>query len=95
MTMKELFKKVEGYNEIAQIIGTYKAEIELFEKDNGITLGHEHFDSYEMFRKYIKAEYVKEVADKLIKADCWMFDEEITFDWAGGTANFIVELVTA
>lgn len=76
MTLREMFKKVETYNEIANLMHTDKAVIEFSE---GIVT-HEKFDSYKEMSKFIKREYIKEVADKILKAD-WELDGEIEFSW--------------
>ena len=97
MTMKELFKKIEAYNEIAKIMGTDKAQIYFADVDPkfGTSLGGEHFDDFVAFRKYVRGEYHKEIADKILKADCWDFDQDFTFEWAGGTATYTAELTAA
>lgn len=95
MTMRELFKKIDAYNEIAHMMGTDKARIYFYDISDGISLGGERFDDYGIFRKYVKSEYQKEIADKILKADCWDFDKDFTFEWAGGTATFSAELTAA
>ena len=76
MTLREMFKKVETYNEIASLMHTTKAVIEFSE---GIVT-HEKFDSYKEMSKFIKREYFKEVAEKILKAD-WELDGDIKFSW--------------
>lgn len=97
MTLKQMFKKIEAYNEIAHMMGTSKAQIYFADVDEkfGISLGGDHFDDYDAFRKYIKGEYHKEIADLILKSDCWDFDKDFSFEWAGGTAAFTAELVAA
>ena len=60
--MKDMFKKVEIYNEIAEIMLTQKAKIIFGEK-----WYHEEFKNYDDFKKYVRHEYIKEVADKIGK----------------------------
>ena len=80
MTMKELFKKVETYNEVAEMMGTDKAKLVLTDIDI-ITKCEGSFKTYKEFTKFVKSEYQKEVAENLIKSKDWELDGEITFQW--------------
>ena len=72
MTIKELFKKVDGFNEVAEMIGTQKARIWFAERICGTTvLDGEWFATFADFRKYVRRFYVKEVADRIINDDEW------------------------
>ena len=92
MTMKEMFKKVEGYNEIAEIMKTNKASIYFADISGACTYG-EHFTSYSDFSKYVRHEYLKSLADKILKSDAWEIDGEIEIatDY-GKTICFSAEL---
>jgi len=94
MTMKELFKKVETYNEIADMMGTNKAKLVLVEKDIISTCAGT-FKTYKEFTKFVKDEYFPDVAENLIKSKEWEIDGEITFQWGWdkeNTAKYGVEL---
>lgn len=87
MTMKEMFKKVETYNEIADMMCSRKANICF--SDNTFTA--ECFEDYNSFRKFIKREYTAEVADKILKANSWEIDGKMTIEWVDcfGTTQVI------
>lgn len=94
MTMKELFKKVDTYNEIAEMMGTDKAKLVLTDIDI-ITKCEGSFKTYKEFTKFVKSEYQKEVAENLIKSKDWELDGEITFQWGWNkeyTAKYGIEL---
>ena len=93
MTMREIFRKVETYNEIAETMRTQKAAILFYDRDLGFFRLGEEFKTYQEFAKYVRRELVKEIADKVLKDDCWEIDGGIEFDWAGGIAHYEIELV--
>ncbi len=95
MTMKEMFKKIEVYNEIAEMIGTTKAKIALTSTKNGFTNCEETFKTYKEFTKFVKDEYFPDVAENLIKSKEWEMGGEITFNWGWDndhTSTFGAEL---
>lgn len=95
MKLREVFNKIESYNEIAEMMGTDKAQIVLVDYyDNvGFTSVEGHFKTYKELRKFAKSEYQTEVADKLLKATDWEINgEPISFQWAAGACNFGIEL---
>ena len=89
MTMKELFKKVETYNEIAEMMGTDKAKLVLTDIDDkfGYAKVEGSFKTYKEFTKFVKDEYFKDVAENLIKSKDWEMDGEITFQWGWNKEN--------
>lgn len=87
MTMKELFKKVETYNEIAELMKTDKAQLVLTNIDNGFISVEGHFKSYKDFTKYVKGELFPDVAENLIKSKDWEIDGTITFTWGWNNEN--------
>jgi len=96
MTIKEMFKKVETYNEVAELMRETKAKI-YFASGNYHYSG-ESFTDYNSFRKWIKKEYIKEVAEIILKDDSWEFDGERELTWtdffgAEHTMNYVAELV--
>lgn len=94
MTLKEMFKKVEAYNEIAEMMNTRKAKINFYDVE--IYQGNS-FETYDDLRKHIRNEYIKEVAEKVLKSDGWEFDKELTIEWTdyfgSNTSKFSADLV--
>ena len=91
MTLKELFEKVENYNDIAELMHTQKASIRLDER----SFQGDRFLRFENFCRCIRHEYVKEVADKILKYDNWEIGKEISIEWTHGIGIFVVELIEA
>ena len=76
MTLKDMMKKVETYNEIADLMGTQKAALAFAD-----TYRTERFLCYSDLWKYIRRKYLKEVADLILKDDTWGIDEDTTLIW--------------
>ena len=89
MKMKDMFKKVETYNEIAEIMLTQKAKIIFGEK-----WYHEEFKNYDDFKKYVRHEYIKEVADKILNSEDWEIDGTLEIPWSDGTSTYFAEIVS-
>ena len=93
MKIKDLFKKVETYNEVADLMHTNKAKIQF-----GEVFYSERFEHYNDFCKYVKREYIKEVAEKILSADNCEFDTEIEIEYGSdifaGSSKFSIELVS-
>ena len=87
MTLRELFKKVEAYNEIAELMGTDKAKIVLTTTCHGFTQCEGTFQTYKDFTKFVKEEYFPDVANGLIKSKDWEIDGDITFNWGWNEEN--------
>lgn len=62
MTIKEMFKKVEAYNEIAKIVGAHEMMI-VFEDD---IYTHEKFATYKEFVKFAKETYIAPVYNAIL-----------------------------
>lgn len=77
MKIREMFKKVEAYNELAEIMNGEKAHVWFAEK-SVITIG-DAFKDYNEFRKYIRREYFKDVEDFVLNSDEWEINSEKTF----------------
>lgn len=75
MTIKEMLKKVEIYNEVAEQLGNQKAELRFVE---GYGLS-DPVGSFATFRKYIKETYIKTVAEDILKYDGYEFGTEAEF----------------
>lgn len=84
MTLREMFKKVEAYNEIAALMRTQEAKIDLVECDGGCYFG-ETFSDYKSLSRYVKKEFIEELADLVLKCGEFDFDKRVDFRW---TDNF-------
>lgn len=76
MTIKEMFKKVDGYNEVAEMLGTEKAELR-FKLDHWCL--SEAAENYKSFAKYVRETYIKEIADAVLKCDKYELNKEMQF----------------
>ena len=65
MKIKEAFKKLDTYNELAELMNGDKMHVYFAEVTSGIGFG-ESFKSFADFRKYIRNEYFKEIADRIL-----------------------------
>ncbi len=75
MKIKEAFKKIETCNEIMELTGEDRYAIWFGDIIcDPITDGRK-FASYEEFRKYVRKEYFKDVADAILGADDWKLND--------------------
>lgn len=88
MTMKQMFQKVENHNEIADLLREPRTAISFQDRYYGPEI-----DNYKEFAKYVRDEYIKELADKILKSDGWEFDKELTLEWSGGVVRITPELL--
>jgi hypothetical protein len=79
MRIKEMFKKVDGYNELAEVMNTEKAHVWFADKICSSITDGESFTEYGEFRKYIRREYFKDVADFILNSDVWEMNGETDF----------------
>lgn len=93
MTLKELFKKVEAYNEIAALMGTTPARI-FFNTDPQFGFG-EYFENFTDMKKYIKEEYIDPLADMVLKYKEWDFDKQADFLWTDSFGDDHLVILTA
>ena len=93
MKAKELFKKLETYNELAEIMHTQKAAICF-----GEAYYSERFNNYKEFSKYVKKTYIDEVAAKILNADNFEFDSETVIEYGSGifagSAKYFIDIVS-
>lgn len=75
MKIKEAFKKLDTYNELAELMNGDKMHVYFAEVTSGIGFG-ESFKSFADFRKYIRNEYFKEIADRILDDDGWELNGE-------------------
>lgn len=79
MKIKEMFKKVEGYNELAEVMNAEKAHIWFADKLCCSLTDGDSFTDYSEFRKYVRREYVKDVADFILNSDEWEMNSEADY----------------
>lgn len=91
MTLKKLFDKVDTYNEVAELMMARKARIYFSDS----YFSGKHFNDYNSLRKHINEEYIKELADMILKADTWEFDKEVRFEWTDFFGDSHETIVTA
>ena len=85
MTIKEMFKKVEAYNEIAKIVGAHEMMI-VFEDD---IYTHERFETYKEFVKFAKETYIAPAYNAILLGE-YEFEEKTNIStWEH---EFLVEL---
>ena len=90
MKIKEMFKKVDVYNELAELIVTDKAVVWFAEELGPVTDGHS-FSDYETFRKHVRREYIKDVADFILNDDGWEMNSNRKYINAHGrTMEFVI-----
>ena len=84
-----MFKKLETYNEIAEYMGERKVRIYF-----GEWYYKEYFDNYKDWKKYVKTEFIDEVADQLLHSNGWEFGVGRIIAWDNGqwTSKFVFEL---
>lgn len=64
MTLKDMFKKIENYNELAELMHVQKAAIHYYEDFTS-----KLFDNYKEFRKFVKHEHLEEVAAEILASN--------------------------
>lgn len=94
MTMREVFAKIEGYNEIAARLGTDKARICFSDVTREPIIGYIKCGTYKEFSRAVRHEYQEEIAGKILKASNWEINGTLTVVWAGGIATYLAELTT-
>lgn len=97
MTLREIFKKVQTYNEVAELMYSQPAAVHFY--DRGCFSG-EKFSDYKSLSKYIRKTYFKEPADIILNCADYTIDEGKTFTWVDAfgdeiTIDVIFELVAA
>ena len=75
MTIKKAFEKLATYNELAELMNGDKMHVYFAEVTSGIGFGGS-FKNFADFRKYIRNEYFKEIADRILDDDGWELNKE-------------------
>ena len=77
MTIKEMIKKIDNYNEVADAIGGMKMELRFTE---GYSLSRKVND-YKSFKKYLKAIYINEAVTAIINYNEYEFNKQIELNF--------------
>lgn len=82
MTLKEMFKKINTYNEIAEAIGTRKQIIEISERprDINVTMFSFKGTDFKAFKKALTDEYIEESVNLILNYDGYEFDRDVELD---------------
>lgn len=83
MKIKEAFKKLEIYNELAELMNEEKKSIWFADITDCVAFG-ETFSCFADFRKYVRHEYVKDLADNILDSDDWDLNGEKEIASASG-----------
>lgn len=80
MTIKEMFKKIETYNEVAEMVKGEKLTIHIT-----LDISGEYFEDYKSFKKYAKENYAESLIIALTEYKDFTFGEthEIAFNCYG------------
>ena len=78
MRMKDLFDKVDTYNEIAGLLQTgYDVKICFTFTD----FDSETFSNYKEFKSYLKTEVVDDLANFILTSNAFEFNAVLEYDW--------------
>ena len=80
MTIKEMLKKIEAYNEVAEMLGTERAELRFV--IDGWMLS-EKVEDYKSFVKYVRHELIDEIASLILKCNEYEFHKVQKFEIEG------------
>lgn len=87
MTIKEMLKKVEGYNEVTQYLTIDPASLVFEDTVGTYTANREYMTTYKTFTKFINDNYFDEIADAILSFTGYEFGEAHTFDTGRMTAT--------
>ena len=86
MTIKEMLKKVEAYNEVAEMLGTEKAVLRVI--FDGFGLSEEVKDA-KSFKSFVKETYIPEIASVVLKCEDYEFHKNHVFEVEGYFGDMI------
>lgn len=88
MRMKDLFAKVDTYNEIADLLNVdYQAKICFVFGDFVCPT----FDNFKDFKNYFRQEIIDEIADFVLKSDEFEFNTTLEYTWTDRFGDTRVE----
>lgn len=85
MTLETMIKKVNAYNEIAEVTGENKKALEVAQREKSLPfccLWHTKSTSYARLRKRINDEFFYSLATALLTFDGFEFNKETELDGA-------------
>lgn len=86
MTIKEMLKKVEVYNEVADQTLVDKTVLKFWVEHGPST----EVKNYKDFAKFVRDEYTEETADRILNCKDYKFDKDVEFidEWSYGDHVF-------
>ena len=91
MKIKEMLKKVETYNEVAEVLGNRKAVLNFVDSVGDSILVSTEVTDYKEFAKYIRDTYITDVAKSILNLE-YEFGETRLVSWLDVRVSFeIVE----
>lgn len=90
MTIKEMLKKIENYNEMAEIVGGEKLELRMV-FEYGLS---DEVKSYKEFSKYIRDEFIDEIAKPILEYKGYEFHKEYVIERKTKWGDVVKEVVT-
>ncbi len=96
MTINEMLKKVEAYNEMSEIIGVrFHSKVQLCMIDTSLPCSESYFaEDSKSFRKTIKDTYIDETAQQILSYKDYAFNTPVSFtriDKFGSEWNTTIE----
>lgn len=86
MTIKEMLKAVETYNEVAELVGSQKAVLVMGDEFSSRTEVH----NMKAFRKLVKEEYIEEMAEAILNSKNYEFNETLFVTCRGKLGELIM-----
>ena len=86
MTIKEVFKMVDSYNTVSEMMGTNKIRVCWVSVDNGISFVEGKFSNYKDFNWFVRRNYFPTLIESITKFKDWDFNN-------GGNYTEVSELV--
>ena len=75
MTIKEMLKKVEAHNEVAELVGNHKAVLVM--EDKSFRAEVKSLKSFQKLVKLIKDEYIDEMAEAILNCKKYEFNKTL------------------
>jgi hypothetical protein len=95
MKIKEAFKKVEVYNEIADLENEKRKVIWFADVIAECIRDGTTFTSFDSFRKYVRKNYIKDVADQILNEDWELNSEKEIVNNVGRTMKLVLYVTAA
>lgn len=87
MTIKEMLKKIEAYNEVTEHLTIDRACLCFEDQIGPVVCNREYITDYNSFALFIRANYIKEMAKAILSFDRYEFGERFgitnVYDLAG------------